>query len=135
MQIFIHGLDGSQTVSSILENESLAVFLLNNNLNGYRLVCQGSILSEDNLSATLFENANVYLTSDLDGGKKKKKKKVFTAKKKNKHIHKKTPGFTLSLYSVDGNFSSLLFRQRKRNSKQKNLSIMRRWDLHGSTLG
>jgi small subunit ribosomal protein S27Ae len=63
-------------------------------------------LNEDNLSATIFENANVYLTSDLDGGKKKKKKKVYTTKKKNKHIHKKSPGATLALYSVDGNLSS-----------------------------
>jgi hypothetical protein len=53
---------------------------------------------------TLNENSNVYVTADLDGGKKKKKKKVYTTKKKNKHIHKKTPGFTLTLYSVDGNF-------------------------------
>jgi len=101
MQIFLHKLDGSQTVASIEQNESLELFLNNNNLNGFRLVCQGSILSEDNLS-TLFENANVYLTSDLDGGKKKKKKKVYTTKKKNKHIHKKLPGLTLSLYTVDG---------------------------------
>jgi small subunit ribosomal protein S27Ae len=54
------------------------------------------------MSTILFENANVYLTSGLDGGKKKKKKKVYTTKKKNKHIHKKIPGLTLSLYSVDG---------------------------------
>ena len=72
-------------------------------MNGFRLVCQGSILNEDNLSTIIFENANVYLTSDLDGGKKKKKKKVYTTKKKNKHIHKRTPGATLSLYTVDGN--------------------------------
>jgi small subunit ribosomal protein S27Ae len=54
------------------------------------------------MSTILFENANVYLTSGLDGGKKKKKKKVYTTKKKNKHIHKKIPGLTLSLYSLDG---------------------------------
>ena len=103
MQIFIHNLDGTQAVASIQENETLSAFLNNNNLNGLRLVCQGSVLTEDNFS-TLFENANVYLTSDLDGGKKKKKKKVYTTKKKNKHIHKKIPGLTLSLYTVDGNF-------------------------------
>ena len=50
----------------------------------------------------LYENANVYVNGELDGGKKKKKKKVYTTKKKNKHIHKKTPGLTLSLYAVDG---------------------------------
>jgi len=104
MQIFLHQLDGSSTVATINQNDSLEAFLINNSLNGFRLVCQGTILSQDNLSSTLFENANVYLTSDLDGGKKKKKKKVYTTKKKNKHIHKKIPGLTLSLYSVDGNF-------------------------------
>ncbi len=104
MQIFLHGLDGSSTVASINLDESLSAFLLSNNLSGFRLVCQGSIITEENFSASLFENSNVYLTSDLDGGKKKKKKKVFTNKKKNKHIHKKLPGLTLSLYSVDGNY-------------------------------
>jgi len=62
----------------------------------------------------LYENANVYVNADLDGGKKKKKKKVYTTKKKNKHIHKKIPGLTLSLYSVDGTFLSHS-RQRKRH--------------------
>jgi len=57
---------------------------------------------------SLIENANVYVTADLDGGKKKKKKKVYTAKKKNKHIHKKTPGAIYSLYSVDGNIFFIL---------------------------
>jgi len=57
---------------------------------------------------SLNENANVYITGDLDGGKKKKKKKVYTAKKKNKHIHKKTPGAIYSLYSVDGRIFFIL---------------------------
>ena len=74
-------------------------------MNGFRLVCQGSNITESTFT-TLFENANVYLTSDLDGGKKKKKKKVYTTKKKNKHIHKKIPGATLALYTVDGIFLS-----------------------------
>jgi small subunit ribosomal protein S27Ae len=65
-------------------------------------------LNQDNLSTVLFENSNVYLTADLDGGKKKKKKKVYTTKKKNKHIHKRIPGLTLGLYSVDGNIFILL---------------------------
>ncbi len=108
MQFFLHGLDGSQTVVSLQENESLSTLVLNNNLNGFRLVCQGTILNEDNFVSNLYENANVYLTADLDGGKKKKKKKVYTTKKKNKHIHKRTPGLTLSLYSVDGIFFILL---------------------------
>jgi hypothetical protein len=49
MQIFIHGLDSSQSVANIQENETLNAFLLSNNLSGFRLVCQGSILTEDNL--------------------------------------------------------------------------------------
>lgn len=49
MQIFIHGLDGSQSVATIQQNENLEAFLLSNNLNGFRLVCQGSILTQDNL--------------------------------------------------------------------------------------
>ncbi len=52
----------------------------------------------------LYNNANVYETADLDGGKKKKKKKVFTNKKKNKHIHKRVKLAAYSLYSVDGIF-------------------------------
>lgn len=79
----------------------MEIFINNNNLQGFRLISQGSILTQETFG-TLLENANVYLTSDLDGGKKKKKKKVYTTKKKNKHIHKRIPGLTLSLYSVDG---------------------------------
>ncbi len=70
-------------------------------LFGCRLVYQGSNL---NSLSELTENANVYVTSDLDGGKKKKKKKAFTTKKKNKHIHKKIKLLPLSLYAVDSNF-------------------------------
>ena len=54
MQIFLHGLDGSSAVTSINEYETLAAFVLSNNLSGFRLVCQGSILTEQNLSASLF---------------------------------------------------------------------------------
>jgi hypothetical protein len=68
-----------------------------------RLVCQGSILNGADLMSLLFENANVFVTADLDGGKKKKKKKVYTNKKKNKHIHKRVKLAAYSLYSVDGN--------------------------------
>lgn len=66
---------------------------------GTRLVFQGVIL---NSLESLCDNANVYVTGDLDGGKKKKKKKAYTTKKKNKHIHKKIKLLPLSLYSVDG---------------------------------
>jgi len=59
----------------------------------------------------LNENANIYVTGDLDGGKKKKKKKVFTTKKKNKHIHKRVKLAVYSLYSVDG--KGAVTQQRK----------------------
>jgi small subunit ribosomal protein S27Ae len=65
---------------------------------GSRFVYQGAILKSLD---SLIQNANVYATSDLDGGKKKKKKKAFTTKKKNKHIHKKIKLLPLSLYAVD----------------------------------
>ena len=86
------------------------------------------------MSTVLFDNANVYLTSDLDGGKKKKKKKVYTTKKKNKHIHKKISKLALTLYSVDGNYI-IYNRKRKRNSTKKNLPIMWTRNIYGSTLG
>ena len=70
-----------------------------NQCSGNRLVHQGVILrSLDNLT----QNANIYETADLDGGKKKKKKKAYTTKKKNKHIHKTIKLLPLSLYAVDG---------------------------------
>ena len=58
MQIFLHGLDGSQSVACIQENESFDNFVNNNNLNGFRLVCQGCNITEATFT-TLFENANV----------------------------------------------------------------------------
>jgi small subunit ribosomal protein S27Ae len=59
----------------------------------------------------LSDNANIYVTGDLDGGKKKKKKKVFTTKKKNKHIHKRVKLAVYSLYSVDA--KGTVTQQRK----------------------
>lgn len=76
-----------------------------------RLICQGENITTTEALLALFDNANVYVTADLDGGKKKKKKKAYTTKKKNKHIHKKIPGLTLSLYSVDGIYF-IIFRKR-----------------------
>lgn len=67
---------------------------------GSKLVYQGAII---NSLDGLIDNANVYVTGYLDGGKKKKKKKAFTTKKKNKHIHRKIKLLPLSLYAVDGN--------------------------------
>ena len=46
MQIFLHALDGSSSVAVINESESFAAFLENYNLSAYRLVCQGSVLTQ-----------------------------------------------------------------------------------------
>ncbi len=100
MQIFLHNLDGSQKVIHLVQLSSVEDLLLLSNSAGSRLICEGSILRSLD---TLNENANIYVTGDLDGGKKKKKKKAFTTKKKNKHIHKKIKLLPLSLYSVDSN--------------------------------
>ena len=96
MQIFLHQLDGTQQILQLTSETTVKDLLTG---NGARLIYQGSNLSSLD---ELIENTNVYVTSDLDGGKKKKKKKVYTTKKKNKHIHKKIKLLTLSLYSVDG---------------------------------
>ena len=98
MQIFLHNLDGSQKVIELSQVSTVEQLFQLSNCAGSRLVYQGSILTSlDSLN----ENANIYVTGDLDGGKKKKKKKAFTTKKKNKHIHKKIKLLPLSLYSVD----------------------------------
>ncbi len=81
--------------------------------SGNKLVYQGAIL---NSLESLQDNANVYVTGDLDGGKKKKKKKAYTTKKKNKHIHKKIKLLPLSLYAVDG---TLYFIQLKETSPNR----------------
>jgi small subunit ribosomal protein S27Ae len=83
MQIFLHKLDGTQSVLNITSETTIDLLL--SQTAGSRLVYQGAILNSLN---SLTENANVYVTGDLDGGKKKKKKKAYTTKKKNKHIHK-----------------------------------------------
>jgi small subunit ribosomal protein S27Ae len=99
MQIFIHHLDGNQTVvdtTDLQSVESLQQLLgLDARVN---FVHEGSIMYD---LESLKELSNVYITSLLEGGKKKKKKKAYTTKKKNKHIHKKVKMHTLSLYSVD----------------------------------
>jgi small subunit ribosomal protein S27Ae len=101
MQIWLNRLDGCTQLAT-LHGESFEQFLAEYELAGARLVCKGTHLTSDNFQSLLLEGANVYLTSDLDGGKKKKKKKVFTNKKKNKHIHKRVKLAVYSLYSVDG---------------------------------
>ena len=97
MQIFFHQLDGSQTIIHINQQSTLE-FLLSQTC-GSKLIYQGTVLRSLD---SLCDNANVYVSGDLDGGKKKKKKKAFTTKKKNKHIHKSIKLLPLSLYSVDG---------------------------------
>jgi len=100
MQIFLHHIDGSQSVVQIEKEATLESLLANFNASSCRAVYQGMHVTS---LLSLEDNANVYLTADLDGGKKKKKKKVFTTKKKNKHIHKRVKLAVYSLYSVDGN--------------------------------
>jgi small subunit ribosomal protein S27Ae len=99
MQIFVHLLDGSQSVVDVSAFSSLEALLAQMGAADCRAVYQGNHISS---LGDLSNNANVYLTADLDGGKKKKKKKVFTNKKKNKHIHKRVKLAVYSLYSVDG---------------------------------
>ena len=101
MQIFVHHINGTQTVvdtTCVDSLESLQQLLgLTEPVN---FVCEGNLLED---LAGVRELSNVYVTGLLDGGKKKKKKKAYTTKKKNKHIHKKVKMHTLSLYSVDNN--------------------------------
>ncbi len=104
MQIFLHHIDGSQTIVELSQTTELSAFITEHGLVNCRLVSQGENINTTEQLLALSENANLYVNAELDGGKKKKKKKVFTNKKKNKHIHKKLPGLTLSLYAVDGNF-------------------------------
>jgi small subunit ribosomal protein S27Ae len=99
MQIFIHHIDGTQSVAQIAENTTIESLLESFNALNCRVIYQGCSLSS---LESLCENANLYLTGDLDGGKKKKKKKVYTTKKKNKHIHKRVKLGIYTLYSVDG---------------------------------
>jgi small subunit ribosomal protein S27Ae len=99
MRIFLHHLDGTQTVAEITESSTLESLLSLYSASECRAVYQGSNICS---LETLAENANVYLTADLDGGKKKKKKKAFSTKKKGKHIHKKIKMGIYTLYSVDG---------------------------------
>lgn len=101
MQIFVHHLNGTQTLVDTSCVDSLTALQqllgLNESVN---FVCEGSILAD---LEGVRELSNVYVTGLLDGGKKKKKKKAYTTKKKNKHIHKRVKMHTLSLYSVDSN--------------------------------
>lgn len=97
MQIFLHQLDGSQTVVELNEQSTLESLIAMT--SGSKLIYQGAILRS---LECLGSDANVYANADLEGGKKKKKKKAYTTKKKNKHIHKSIKLLPLNLYSVDG---------------------------------
>ena len=108
MQIFLHLLDGSQSVVEVDQSTSLEVVLSQLDSSCCRVVYQGNhIVSLESVE----NNANLYLTSDLDGGKKKKKKKVYTTKKKNKHIHKRVKNSFENLYKVDGTYSFIQARE------------------------
>ena len=132
MQIFLHLLDGSQQIVNVEGSQTVETLLSDNGISGSRLVYQGSVLNSDHDLANLNQGANLYVNTELEGGKRKKKKKVYTTKKKNKHIHKKIKNITLTLYSVDGNsFSNS--RQRKRHLSKENLPSLRK--LHGPALG
>ena len=96
MQIFLHQLDGSQTLVELNEFSTLENLL--SQCSGSKLIYQGAILRS---LESLVDNANVYANADLEGGKKKKKKKAYTTKKKNKHIHKSIKLLPLNLYAVD----------------------------------
>lgn len=99
MQVFIHQLDGTVVTADLSQYSSLEDMLLNLNASECRAICQGSHVSS---LEELTNNANVYITADLSGGKRKRKKKVYTTKKKNKHIHKKVKMAIYNLYNVDG---------------------------------
>ena len=100
MQVFLHHIDGSVALIDLEQVSSVSQLLESAGCSTCRVVYQGSHLSS---LETVENNANLYLTGDLEGGKKKKKKKVYTTKKKNKHIHKRVKLGIYSLYSVDGN--------------------------------
>jgi small subunit ribosomal protein S27Ae len=110
MRIWLNQIDGTSSQITISNETSFESLLEQCNLSSARLICQGSQIDASNYLDLLSENANVYVTGDLDGGKKKKKKKVYTTKKKNKHIHKRVKLSIYTLYSVDGTF---IFTQEK----------------------
>lgn len=113
MQVFLHQLDGSVNTIDLSEYNSLESLLSAFGADSCRVVYQGAhLLTLEDLE----NNANLYLTGDLDGGKKKKKKKVYTTKKKNKHIHKRVKMGIYSLYSVDGTFSLIQARAMSPNN-------------------
>ena len=101
MQVFVHHLDGSVATVDPAQFNSVQALLDEFNASTCRAVYQGSHLSS---LEELNNNAAVYITADLSGGKRKRKKKVYTTKKKNKHIHKKIKMGIYNLYSVDGIF-------------------------------
>jgi hypothetical protein len=102
MRVWLNQIDGTCAQIVISPESSFETLLEECNLSSARLICQGSQIDSSNYLELLCENANVYVTADLDGGKKKKKKKVYTTKKKNKHIHKRVKLSIYTLYGVDG---------------------------------
>lgn len=113
MQVFVHQLDGSVVNLNVTEFASLDSLLLSLGAEECRAIYQGAHVSS---LEELTNNANVYLTADLSGGKRKRKKKVYTTKKKNKHIHKKVKMGIYNIYSVDGTFHTTQARATSLNS-------------------
>jgi small subunit ribosomal protein S27Ae len=94
MQIFVKTLGGETRVVNIAEGQTasewkqLCAQLEGVDADLLTFVSEGSVLTDsDILSEKLSEEATVYVSLALDGGKKKKKRKAPTTKKKNKHKH------------------------------------------------
>ena len=89
MQVFLHQLDGSVNTIDLSEYNSLESLLSAFGADSCRVVYQGAhLLTLEDLE----NNANLYLTGDLDGGKKKKKKSTEEAllATPKKDIHRET---------------------------------------------
>jgi hypothetical protein len=62
MQIFLHHIDGSQSVAPINQETTLESLLESFNVSQCRVVFQGSCITSLD---SVCENANLYLTGDL----------------------------------------------------------------------
>ena len=81
---------------SVSELQSLIENNMGIPINEQKLLSNGQLLTEENLSET------VQLIISLEGGAKGKKKKQATKKVKKKHVHKKEKLRILKCYKVDG---------------------------------
>jgi hypothetical protein len=62
MQVFLHHIDGSQSVAQINQETTLESLLESFNVSQCRVVFQGSCITSLD---SVCENANLYLTGDL----------------------------------------------------------------------